>query len=64
MGVSICATLMLYQATVAFNNAPAGFCTVDKSDWNAKVVDVVASGVALGGLYGFLNGVYKNFVKS
>lgn len=67
MGVIIGAALMLYQETVAVNNAPslqAGFCIVDKNKWNEKVAGAVASGAAFGGLYGFFNGVYKNFVKS
>ena len=67
MGVVIGAALMLYEETVVMNNAPAlqlGVAVIDKNKWNGQVVLAVVSGAALGGSYGFLNGVYKNFVKS
>ena len=67
MGAVFGAALMLYHETVAINNAllHAGVYVIDSPyKWNENVSIAVKSGATLGSLYGLLNGVYKNFVKS
>lgn len=67
MGAVLASTFLLYNQAIEINNMPSlqvGVCIIDKQKWNEKVAFAVLSGAVLGGAYGFLNGVYKNFVKN
>lgn len=65
-GVVLVAAILLYNQTVVINNTPGvqGQIFLDTYKWNQIVSTNVVAGAVLGGVYGFLNGVYTNFVKS
>lgn len=65
-GAILGAAILLYHQTVVINNTLGlqGQVIMNTNDWNKKVLEAFAIGACAGGAYGFLNGVYKNFVKS
>ena len=65
-GAVLGAAILLYHQTVVINNTLGlqGQVIMNSNDWNRSVLEALAIGACAGGAYGFLNGVYKNFIKN